>query len=372
MPDNPVSGKAGNTARLNQLLSFFNDCDNLDVHYVSLKDWGMWKSIDLQLFETKYPNVKLHLLDKKHKNNFFRYFFLYKIPYLFKQNSIDLTSYILRKEFRDIFFSFGHFDTVLISYASWGRLIDKLDEKSYKIIDTHDFITAQNNKKGNLIGKMFQDEMNILDQYDEIWTYSIEEEYIFEQFTNKKVVLMPVSYPQKFICNSGNYKYDVLYVASENPHNIKGITWFLDNVLPYLNNIQIHIIGKIGNTIKNEYSNVVKYGVVDDLEDFYNNARMVICPMLSGTGVKIKVLEALSFGLPVVTNRRGVDGLINKRNNGCIVTEDPKEFAEAIEKLIFDNKLYELIRSEGISYFTENHNLENEKELINLSLQKKV
>ena len=370
MPDNPISGKAGNTLRLNQMLSFFNDDPNLEVHFVSLRDWGMWKSEEEILFKDRFPNVTLHLLDKKYKNNFFKYFFLYKIPYVFKNNSVDITSFVLRKEFGDVLKQIS-FDTIIISYASWGKLLNK-NTNAYKIIDTHDFITAQNKNKTKKIGKIFQNEIDILKIYNEIWTYSVEEEYIFDQFTGKNVVLMPVSFPVNLQKHSGNYKYDVVYVASENPHNITGINWFLKEVLPFLKDVNVHIIGKIGNAILQEYPNVTKHGMVQDLEEFYTNARVAICPMLSGTGIKIKVLEALSYGLPVVTNRRGIDGLINKKNNGCIVCQDPKDFADNINQLIKDDVFYQNIKSQGISYFSENHNSETEKTIINLSLQKKV
>lgn len=363
MPDNPVSGKAGNTTRLNYMLSYFNKNKDLDVTFISLKDWGMWQKEEEALFHEKFPNIKLHLLNKKYKGNFFKYLFLYKIPYIFKRNSIDTTSYILKKEFSEIIKT-SAFDVVLISYATWGKLIDEVPSGACKIIDTHDFITAQSRGK-RTIGKLFQDEISILKQYDNIWTYSVEEEYIFDQFTNKKVTLMPVSFPENFSEKESEFKYDILYVASDNPHNIKGIHWFLKEVLPLLKNVKIHIIGKIGKAIAEDYPNVIKYGMVDDLQEFYNHAKIAICPMLSGTGVKIKVLEALSYGLPVVTNRRGVDGLINKKNNGCLVGQDPVEFSKAIHQLMDDDAFYESMREQAQCYFKENHNAEIEEEILN-------
>jgi glycosyltransferase involved in cell wall biosynthesis len=362
MPDNPMSGKAGNTTRLNYMLSYFNENEALDVTFVSLRDWGMWKKEEEILFHEKFPNIQLHLLDKKYKKSFLKYLFLYKIPYLFKKNSIDTTSYILRKEFSEIIKK-SAFDFALISYATWGRLVNEVSDSTYTIIDTHDFITAQSRHK-RTIGKLFQDEISILKQYDNIWTYSVEEEYIFDQFTDKKVTLMPVSFPDHFIDVKKEFKYDILYVASDNPHNIKGIQWFLKEVLPLLNNVKIHIIGKIGKAIAEDYPNVIKYGMVDDLQEFYNHAKIAICPMLSGTGVKIKVLEALSYGLPVVTNRRGVDGLINKKNNGCLVSQDPVEFSKAIHQLMNDEVFYENVKKQGICYFKENHNSKIEKEIL--------
>lgn len=62
MPDNPISGKAGNTTRLNQLLSNFNENENLEVTFVSLRDWGMWNNNDEVLFKQKYPNISLSLI----------------------------------------------------------------------------------------------------------------------------------------------------------------------------------------------------------------------------------------------------------------------------------------------------------------------
>lgn len=363
MPDNPISGKAGNTTRLRKLLSFFNGNNSVDVTFVSLRDWGMWKESDIETFANQFTNIKLRLLEKKFKNSFFKYIFLYKIPYFFKNNSIDISSFVLRKNFGKLV-NAEKFDLIIISYASWARIIEATKGDFYSVIDTHDFITAQKNKDKNRVGHYFEDEMTLLKRFDEIWTYSVEEEYIFEQFTDKKVTLIPVSFPFNFKKESAAFKYDVIYVASHNPHNIAGINWFIKEVLPYLKNIKIHIIGKIC-TVAVDHENIVKHGMVDDLDDFYKKSKVSICPMLSGTGIKIKVIEALSYGIPVVTNRRGVDGLVNKKENGCLVTDDPKIFAENIMRLLEDERFYNQIKDEGISYFTKNHDPKLEEQIMN-------
>lgn len=362
MPDNPMSGKAGNTTRLNQLLTYFNHIENLEVTFVSLKDWGLWKEEEKKQFSEKYHHIKLILLDKKHKSNFLKYFFLYKIPFFFKRNSIDMTSWILRKEFSEIA-NDEHFDHIIVSYASWGKIINKIKSTSNCIIDTHDFITAQKKSNRKKIGKFFQDEINILNTFNEIWTYSVEEEYIFNQFTNKKVLYLPIPFPQKNLAQKKNiWKYDIIFIASNNPHNIQGIYWFLEKVLPYLQeNRIIHIIGKIGEEIKKSYPNVIIHGMVEDLQEYYDNARMAICPMLTGTGVKIKVLESLSNNIPVVTNTRGVDGLSQKNDNGCLVTDDEVEFAHYIETLFKDDAFYELMRGKAHNFIKNNHSLEKEE-----------
>lgn len=369
MPDNPTSGKAGNLTRANQMLVYLQSILSIyDIDFLSIGDWGDWDDLNKQKFLLQNPSVNLHLVNRKgSKTNKLKAFFQYKllniIPKLLKGTSIDITNPILRNKVKN-FINKRNYDTIIISYASWAKIIDGISHGPYLIIDTHDFITAQSRKKTEKIGKLFQNEIQILKKFDEIWTYSVEEEYIFEQFTDKKVTLIPVSFPLNFNKEIAVFKYDVIYVASNNPHNVAGINWFLTKVIPFLNDTKIHIIGKICSVI-GDYENVVKHGMVDDLKDFYHNSKVAICPMLSGTGIKIKVVEALSYGIPVVTNRRGVDGLVNKKENGCLVTNDPKIFAKNITHLLENKIFYNQIKNEGISYFKKNHDPKLEEEIMN-------
>lgn len=369
MPDNPTSGKAGNLTRANQMLKYLQSISqNYEIDFLSIGDWGDWDKVNRAEFLRQHPNVNLHLINRKgSKTNKLKAFFQYKllniIPKLFKGTSVDITNPFLRNKVKK-FINKSNYDIAIISYASWAKIIDGISKGPHLIIDTHDFITAQSREKIGKIGKLFQDEIRILKKFDEIWTYSVEEEYIFEQFTDKRVTLIPVSFPLNFNEENTIFKYDVIYVASNNPHNIAGINWFLKEVLPLLKEIKIHIIGKICTQI-GDHKNVVKHGMVDDLNDYYKNAKVAICPMLSGTGIKIKVIEALSYGIPVVTNRRGVDGLVNKKENGCLVTDDPKIFAEEITHLLEDEIFYNQVKNEGISYFKNNHDPKLEVGIMN-------
>ena len=78
----------------------------------------------------------------------------------------------------------------------------------------------------------------------------------------------------------------------------------------------------------------------DDLDSLYAQAKIGLCPMLTGTGVKVKVVEALAHGLPVVCTTRGVDGMPNKAMNGCMITDDAKQFAQNIILLLDNDEVY--------------------------------
>lgn len=368
VPDCPVAGAAGNITRFKKMLYYFDQLENYEVDFVSLSDWGEWNSITIQKFKEEYPNINLILIARKiSQEKIIKLWLLYKIPNaipkLMRGTSIDISNPFLNRKFSKIL-NAKKYDKVIISYASWGSLVDDIKYKSHLIVDTHDFITGQMRKKKNKIGDFFQDEIRILNKFDEIWTYSTEEEYIFGQFTDKKVRLIPVSFPHRISDEpKSEYLYDVVFVGSCNPHNIMGINWFYENVMPYLENVKVHIIGRVCKDAPN-HPNFIKHGMVDSLEHFYQNTKIAICPMHSGTGIKIKVLEALSYSLPVVTNRRGVDGLLNKTDNGCIVSEDGENFAEEIKKLLANHQYLFEKKKEASAYFLKNHTEEKERQVL--------
>ena len=369
MPDNPTVGKAGNLTRSLQLLDFLQkNIQNYEyVEFLSVGDWGEWTKEGIVNFQKKYPGINLHLINRKiGKSDFIKRLLLYKlpnfIPKLLRGTSVDITNYFFTKAVKKHFNS-GKYDTIIMSYTSWGSLIEDLDYKPYLIIDTHDFMTAQNRKKKNKIGRLFQSELNILRKFDEIWTLSIEEKFIYEQFTDCKVVYHPVLFAHRPFLKKEQFNYDIIYVASNNPHNISSINWFLKKVRPLISSYKIHIIGRICKGISEDYPNVIKHGLVDDIDEIYQNAKIAICPMLSGTGVKIKVIEAMSYHLPVVTNTRGVDGLLNKTVNGCLVSDNETGFAHHIKLLMENNEAYEKLRLEASNYINQNHSLELENRL---------
>jgi glycosyltransferase involved in cell wall biosynthesis len=369
MPDNPTKGKAGNLTRCLKVLDYFHEnySDLASIEFLSVLDWGEWDRDGIDSFRSRYPLINLSLINRKiPKNKPIKRLLFYKlynlIPKLLRGISVDITNLYFRKKIKN-HLNKTRYDVVIMSYSSWGSLASLFNYNPYLILDTHDFITAQSRNQKNQIGRLFQSELNILRLYDEIWTLSVEEKYIYEQFTSAHVLHHPVTYPGIPLKPKSSYKYDIIYVASINPHNTSSIHWFLEKVLPRLKNYKIHIVGRICSTIEDVSENIIKHGMVEDLDYFYSESRIAICPMLSGTGVKIKVVEALANNIPVVTSTRGVDGLINKVNNGCLVADSPEEFANHIVRLLEDNDFFEKKKIEAFEYFQNCHSPSLEKKL---------
>ncbi|MEO6850231.1 MAG: glycosyltransferase, partial [Mucilaginibacter sp.] len=280
------------------------------------------------------------------------YFFKYKLwdllYYLFTypvESSIpNWLTLPLKKAFKNILKA-NSYDYVIISYAHSADLIaDKtLLGNARTILDTHDLLTAQfKDKRGFNLGVTFADEISRLNLFNEVWAISPEEEYLFKQFCTSKVRLVPMMMDAPALSPKphNNRKYDLIYVGNDNTHNIDSIKWFFKEVYPLLvAGLNICVIGKINNHIADK-NNVHKFLFADSLEPFYNDSKIALCPMLEGTGVKVKVVEALAFGLPVVCTSHGTDGLPDKRDNGCLVSDSPVKFAENIKALLNDEALY--------------------------------
>lgn len=352
-PENPAALNQGNNARAFALLQYFKN-RNHKIDYVGIASKSFYE-VDLESIKNANLIENGFLLKRdKRISKTLSYLFTYSIPNKIKGRirDFDRTRFGHKEQFSKILKD-NQYDYIIISYAYWAELIRENEylKNAKLIIDTHDFLTSQfqNQKRFNL-GKYFDKEIEILNLFQKVWVISSDENYVFSQFVTSDVVTIPHALEAKFQSNTSK-KYDLVYVASSNEHNVKSAKWFFEEVYPKLNtNLSICVVGKINEHIP-ELPNVTKIYFVEDLNQVYNESRVAICPMLSGTGLKIKVVEALSFGLPVVCNERGIDGLLNKTNNGCLVTNDATTFSKHIEQLLANNNFYEQQQALAKNFF---------------------
>lgn len=122
--------------------------------------------------------------------------------------------------------------------------------------------------------------------------------------------------------------------------NVAGIKWFLDNVWEKLRQkdarYELQIIGRwtpehISELI-GEHENVKYLGFVDDLASTLKDTLMIV-PITIGSGIRMKILEAASMGVPFVTTSVGVEGIPVANGEHCLVADTPDVFCDAILKL---------------------------------------
>lgn len=358
-PENPLAATQGNNARALALLQYFKSrgiqvvyCGEKSPHFQpkhidALRDLGLIE----QGFLLDHIDIKT-----RRWAYIFRQSIPQKIARLLTGNTLlNRVKWGQNRQVRDCLAQ-QSWDGILISYVYWAPLLDGFAIPSHTVtyIDTHDFITAQtpNHRK---LGAYFAREIEVLRRFDKVINISPEESYIFKNFVQNQVCTVSHALPDHTDQSDQTPSIDLLYIASDNPHNRHSIQWFFDAVYPQLpKTLRITCIGKITAFI-GDYPNVTKIPFAESLAPYYQAAKMAICPMLSGTGLKIKVVEALSYALPVVCHEKGMDGLFNKSNNGCLASDQPQRFAQHIQQLMEDGPFYENVRQQAREYFQTFH-----------------
>ena len=131
---------------------------------------------------------------------------------------------------------------------------------------------------------------------------------------------------------------DILCVTNyEWGPNKEGFDWFFSEVAPHLDvKFNIHLVGK-GSIRYSSQPSVTSYGYVEDVSMFYKTAKVFIAPVLSGAGIKIKNLEAMIYGIPIVTTPLGLDGLSGVGEAGGVtVATSSKCFAQELQSLLIN------------------------------------
>ena len=123
--------------------------------------------------------------------------------------------------------------------------------------------------------------------------------------------------------------------------------WFIRHVWPILQerypSLRCQFVGKgIGHEIKQaqqKYETIELISDVDDLRPYRKKAHIFINPMRIGSGLRIKMLEAMGSGLPVVTTQLGAAGIPAQNGVNCFIADTPELFAHSISWLLQDPTL---------------------------------
>jgi GT2 family glycosyltransferase len=144
---------------------------------------------------------------------------------------------------------------------------------------------------------------------------------------------------------------DLLFVAgwlsgADSP-NGDGLVWFAQQVLPLVRLsvpwVRLRVTGARppAELTRLAGPSLSFTGYVEDLDTAYGTARAVISPARYGAGVKLKTVEALGHGVPVVATEVGAEGIAGPLRGAVLVTDDPHRFAAYLVGLIDDQPTWE-------------------------------
>ncbi|MEA5135008.1 MAG: glycosyltransferase [Candidatus Fimivivens sp.] len=160
-----------------------------------------------------------------------------------------------------------------------------------------------------------------------------------KRLESKNLVILPICLERRDcldVQKSSTCKYALITGSLWYEQNNKGIIWFINNVwddvASKFNDFYLVIAGKAPNeSLKREIHKHAAVKLIDSPQDmmpWFSNATLYIAPIFDGAGMKVKIAEALSYGLPIIGTNHAFIGY--KPNRSCIYADSKREFIEAI------------------------------------------
>jgi GT2 family glycosyltransferase len=136
------------------------------------------------------------------------------------------------------------------------------------------------------------------------------------------------------------------WLAGPRSPNADGLRWFVADVLPLLlarlpwARLRVTGANPPAEMRAMASANVRFEGHVDDLAELYDRVRVVISPIRYGAGVKLKTVEALQHGVPIVSTTVGAEGIDTRGIAAIDIADDPEQFADRLAALLTDERAW--------------------------------
>ena len=181
--------------------------------------------------------------------------------------------------------------------------------------------------------------------------------------------IIPIGVKDRGIKRANNNKgiINILFLGTLTwePNN-SGIIWFLKNVMPKINAInncmRLFIVGKNPSNelkeVSRSFDNVYITGYVESVDEYYDKCDFMIVPLFIGSGQRVKIIEAFSKGMPVLSTTIGAEGLLYVENRDILIADDEKEFVNKMMSLLSE-KLRSELSSSGRKIYEKYYSMES-------------
>lgn len=204
----------------------------------------------------------------------------------------------------------------LIELKSIKKLILKIEKKlmykaELKYAAIYDKVIFVSNKESGKLNEIFPNK-----------SIDIPLGVNVDEFINCKLKVQK----ENNICFVGN-----MYVAA----NIDTLKYISTEVLPYVKSeYTLYVIGKVSDEIKNDYAdnkNIVFTGRIENIYDVAKTCKLSLAPIVYGSGIKTKILEAMAMQLPIITNDVGAEGIEVQNKKHLIIENNNQKIAELVD-----------------------------------------
>lgn len=235
---------------------------------------------------------------------------------------------------------------IILQYGRLAYLAQGLRDVPV-VIDTHDAL-SQRDKSLTAAGAAILRPVREAEEREALAGHAAllaiqdrEAEYFRELLPGMRVLVaghpatgVPLPYPDE------TEPLRLLYVGAGGAHNVASLHFLLDEVWPSIyarwgDRVALRIVGRVSGTASRVRDGVTHAGFVDYLRTEYAAAHLVLNPCVAGSGLKIKNIEALGYGRPLITTPLGAAGLAQVSPPAFVVA-DPDAYGATLDAWITD------------------------------------
>lgn len=218
-----------------------------------------------------------------------------------------------------------------IEYKIWKRMSKQAGKGPKKLYYKH------------LAKRLKEFEISVWNQVDGIATISTEDKIYLNKKVNTPVVNIPFGINMEDYQSDYNTSNSVFHLGSLDwKPNLEGVSWFIDEVIPLVKSeMKFHVAGRnIPSWLgKMNQDKVEIVGEVESARKFISAQGIMIVPLLSGGGMRVKIIEGMALSKPVITTSIGAEGIDANHNEHVLIADTAEEFAAQLDRLINDENL---------------------------------
>ena len=190
---------------------------------------------------------------------------------------------------------------------------------------------------------------------DEVWLpSSLDAHAVRELVPEANVMVVPnvVAIGPRPTLPSDREGKTILFVGNRAyPPNESAVNELVHHIFPRIVNAiptaVLQIVGKEGEVVFAPSNSVQYVGEVPSLDTYYDGARIAVLPVRHGTGPKLKVIEALAQGVPIIATSKAISGLDLRPGIDVLVAESPSDLADLAITLLRDDTLADKLARAG-------------------------